>query len=317
MHNSKTMNSPKVSFIVAVYNVEQYIHRCVESLLGQTYHNIEVVLVDDGSIDKSSSICDEYALKDKRVKVIHKENGGVSSARQVGLDASTGDWVIHADPDDYVELDMVERLLDAGNLSNVDIVTCDYFQNGRITRNTYCDREDLLLRMLESRTHVCLWNTLIKHSFIVQHQLRFDPIWLCHSEDVFFILKVLLAGANATHVSQPLYHYITRDGSLVVSRSEKALKSEITIIQILEKIIDASLFDNLYWRKRYVLIYAYEGRWFQKVSTLYPEIRSRLINGANDDWLSIDSQLARCMKYPPALVWFSAKVYSYMLKIFR
>lgn len=308
---------PQVSFIVAVYNVDQYICRCVDSLLGQTYTNIEVILVDDGSTDRSPTICDEYARQDERVKVIHKQNGGVSSARQTGLDTSTGEWVIHADPDDYVELDMVEKLLEEGNALNVDMITCDFFINEKIVRQSYRDSDDFMLKMVESTISICLWNSLIRRSFIVKHQICFDPIWLCHSEDKLFVLKALLAGAKAIHVPLPFYHYINRDGSLVTTRSEKALKSEIEVISILEKILDPSLLDKLYCNKRYVLIYAYEGRWFKEVSTLYPEIRSRLINGANDDWLSIDSQLARCMKYPPALVWFSAKVYSYVLKIFR
>ena len=91
----------KVSIIVAVYNVEKYISRCLDSLQVQTHKNIEVLLVDDGSKDASGIICDKYAANDLRFKVIHKENGGVSKARQTGLDAATGDYIIHADPDDY------------------------------------------------------------------------------------------------------------------------------------------------------------------------------------------------------------------------
>ena len=117
----------EVSIIVAVFNVEKYICRCVDSLLKQTYHNIEIILVDDGSQDNSPEICDEYAKRDDRIKVIHKPNGGVSSARQAGLDAATGDFVIHADPDDYVDADMVELLLSEAINTNSDIVTCDFF----------------------------------------------------------------------------------------------------------------------------------------------------------------------------------------------
>ena len=102
------MNNCKISVIVAVYKAEKYIHRCLDSILSQTLRDIQVVLVDDGSPDKSGEICDEYAQKDNRVFVIHKKNGGVSSARQIGLESATGEFVIHIDPDDWIEKDMFE-----------------------------------------------------------------------------------------------------------------------------------------------------------------------------------------------------------------
>ena len=99
-----------VSIIVPVYKVEKYVRQCVDSLLAQTYRNIEVILVDDGSPDNCGAICDEYAAKDCRVKVIHQQNGGVSVARQTGIDHATGEYSIHADPDDWVELTRLRNL---------------------------------------------------------------------------------------------------------------------------------------------------------------------------------------------------------------
>ena len=103
-------DSPKISVIVPVYKAEAYLHRCVDSLLAQTFQDFEVLLVDDGSPDRSGEICDEYARKDSRVRVFHKENGGVSSARQYGMDHAQGEYTIHADPDDWVEPTMLEEL---------------------------------------------------------------------------------------------------------------------------------------------------------------------------------------------------------------
>ena len=94
-----------ISVIVPIYNVEKYLRRCVDSILNQTYKNLEVVLVDDGSPDACPAICDEYAQKDKRIKVVHKQNGGVSSARNTGLDFATGDYIAFVDRDDYIEVD--------------------------------------------------------------------------------------------------------------------------------------------------------------------------------------------------------------------
>ena len=98
---------PLVSIIVPVYKAEQWLHRCVDSILAQTMTDFELLLINDGSPDKSGEICDEYAAKDSRVRVFHKENGGVSSARQMGLDNVTGEYVIHCDPDDWIEPNML------------------------------------------------------------------------------------------------------------------------------------------------------------------------------------------------------------------
>lgn len=121
------MNMPKISIIVPVYKAEKYLNRCVDSILAQTFTDFELLLIDDGSPDKSGEICDEYARKDSRVRVIHKENGGVSSARQRGLDESIGEYTIHADPDDWVEPTMLEELYNKANKEDADMVICDFF----------------------------------------------------------------------------------------------------------------------------------------------------------------------------------------------
>ena len=124
------MDNALVSIIVPVYKAEKYIHQCIDSLLTQTYRNIEVILVDDGSPDHCGKICDEYAAKDCRVKVIHQQNGGVSVARQTGIDHATGEYSIHADPDDWVELNMIEELVAKAVSDNADMVICDYISEG-------------------------------------------------------------------------------------------------------------------------------------------------------------------------------------------
>lgn len=110
------MNNPKISVIVPVYNAEKYLHRCIDSILNQTFPDFELLLIDDGSKDQSGEICDEYAKKDSRVKVFHKENGGVSSARNVGIDNAVGEYICFCDSDDWVEktwlLSFFERMCD-------------------------------------------------------------------------------------------------------------------------------------------------------------------------------------------------------------
>lgn len=115
-----------VSVIVPVYNVEKYLNRCIESILNQTYKNIEIILIDDGSTDNSGKMCDEYKIKDARIKVIHKENGGLSDARNVGLSTATGDYVTFIDSDDDIKFDYVEYLYDLIKKYDVKMSICSY-----------------------------------------------------------------------------------------------------------------------------------------------------------------------------------------------
>ena len=117
----------KISVIISIYNSERVINRCVDSILKQTYKNLEIILVDDGSIDNSPKICDQYEKKDKRVKVYHKKNGGVSSARNLGLDQSTGAYISFIDSDDYIEDNMYETLIDNIHRNDSDIAICNIF----------------------------------------------------------------------------------------------------------------------------------------------------------------------------------------------
>ena len=112
---------PKISIIVPVYNVEKYLRKCVDSILNQTFKDFELILVDDGSIDTSGKICDEYNLKDNRIKVIHKENGGLSSARNAGLDIAQGEYIGFVDSDDWIELDMYEELYKICKENDTDV----------------------------------------------------------------------------------------------------------------------------------------------------------------------------------------------------
>ena len=125
----------KISVVVPVYNVEEYLDQCVESLVGQTYKNLEVILVDDGSPDNCPAMCDEWAERDNRIKVIHKENGGVSSARNAALDIASGDYIGFVDSDDWIEPDMYEILIKNAKKYDADISRCAGLFD-------YCDRSE-------------------------------------------------------------------------------------------------------------------------------------------------------------------------------
>lgn len=272
----------KVSIIVAVYNVERYIHRCIDSLLMQTYHNIEIILVDDGSTDNSPVICDEYATKDNRVKVIHKPNGGVSTARQAGLDACTGDYVIHADPDDYADEQMIASLLLKAIDTNADIVTCDFYMNEQVMPQSYKDSNDLLKRLINVESICVCWNTFVRRSFICEHNISFTPDWLCMSEDFLFICRLLAAGATAVHLPKAFYHYwVTNGESLTNKRSPMKLKSIMEVNNELGKIVNGKDYDDFYLRKKFAVQYAYQAKMFTCIKNIYPEVHSRMKSNGN------------------------------------
>lgn len=294
------MENKKVSIIVAVYNVERYMRRCMDSLLAQTYHHIEVILVDDGSTDGSSAMCDDYARKDGRVKVIHKSNGGVSTARQAGLEAATGDYIIHADPDDYADPAMVEELLAKALQTNADIVTCDFFMNEKLMSQNYTDSADLLRRLIDVSCICVCWNSLVRRQFVVEHAVSFTPSWLSMSEDFLFLIRMLVAGAAATHLHKAFYHYwVGNAGSLTNHHSPKKLESIKAAISEMGRLVDAKDYDGFYNRKKYAVMYAYQGRMFSIVPTLYPEIHDRLrAEGAKDRHHGLDWQLSHALDHP-------------------
>ena len=118
--------NPKISVIVPVYNTEKYLKRCIDSILAQSYSDFELLLIDDGSTDASPAICDEYATNDSRVRVFHKPNGGVSSARNLGLDNARGEWIAFVDSDDWIESEMLYLFISKAEKTDSDIVFCNH-----------------------------------------------------------------------------------------------------------------------------------------------------------------------------------------------
>lgn len=273
----------KVSIIVAVYNVEKYIRRCLDSLQSQSHKNIEVLLIDDGSKDTSGNICDEYASNDTRFIVIHTENSGVSKARQTGLDAATGDYIIHADPDDYAEANMIEGLLSEAIDKQTDMVSCDFYLDGKYYKQGYTDEKDFLAKIINIRIISACWNVLVKRSFIVEHDIRFTPDWLNQSEDFLFMARLLTAGATAIHLDKAFYYYWSyNSNSLSNKKSQKRIDSINTVIIELEKLVETKNYNRLYVRKKYALKAMFESRYFEGLK-LYPEIHELLINDTSGE----------------------------------
>jgi glycosyltransferase involved in cell wall biosynthesis len=206
-----------VSVIVPIYNVESYLNRCIESIVNQTYHNLEIILVDDGSPDNCPEICDQWALKDPRIIVIHKSNGGLSDARNAALEVARGDYISFVDSDDWIDQDFISSLLD--KMKYADIVECGtricyqtYFEELSPSINGVIKGEDALeLLFLNKEIRFTVWNKLYKHSVI--SDIKFD--YGKYNEDNFWTWKVI-RNANSLYLLQSsLYNYYMRDNSIM------------------------------------------------------------------------------------------------------
>ncbi len=209
---SVALGLPKVSVVVPVYGVEHCMRRSIDSLLAQTLTDIEIILVDDGSPDRSGVICDEYAVRDARVRVIHKANGGVSSARQCGLEAARGEYIIHSDPDDWTEPDMLKSLWNKAEAEHADMVICDFWAHTSPEGTYFCQRptafdsntlqRDLFLGIL----HGSCWNKLVRRSCFTSRGIRF-PKGCNYCEDVLVNAWLLNGDLKVAYLNKALYHY--------------------------------------------------------------------------------------------------------------
>ena len=232
---------PAVSVIVPVYKAENYLHRCIDSLLAQTFTDFELLLVDDGSPDRSGEICDEYAAKDSRVRVFHKENGGVSSARQYGIDNALGEYTIHADPDDWVEPEMLEELYQKAKQEDADMVICDFFVYNN--NNIYVKQQpsSLYYRDVQSdlfrNLHGSCWNKLIKRSCLKRYDISF-PVEISFCEDLFFNVNLLNYPLRISYLPNAYYHYVQNENvnSLVKMYDADTYKSDVKLLERLKKI---------------------------------------------------------------------------------
>ncbi len=230
------MREALISVIVAVYNIKEYLPRCVDSVLGQTYKNLEIILVDDGSSDGSGQICDAYADRDGRVHVIHKKNGGLSDARNAGLEAAAGDYIGFVDGDDWIEPDMYRAMYEACEREGAEVAACRYKQ---ITKTAVIDasagnsvslskREALEIYVCGDERYLIynsVWSKLFSADLI--QGMRF-PVGK-NSEDIMFTTKAFCKMERLAYLDTAYYNYVLdREGSIMNEKAgERRLRDEI------------------------------------------------------------------------------------------
>ena len=239
----------KISVIVPIYNVENYIHRCIDSILAQTFTDFELILVDDGSPDNCGKICDEYAKKDSRINVIHKENGGLSSARNAGLDIASGDYIVFVDSDDYVEKELLETGVSILRKNSGVLVSFGFLTEGEnngkkkefvgylptnVEFKTNKEKALFIINEIcDYRIPWSAWSKFYSREIIEKYKLRFADNRMIFAEDFYFSLCYFSFVNKIISIKKPMYHYITRDNSIMgkdvkkrnTSRFEKLAES--------------------------------------------------------------------------------------------
>ena len=215
-----------ISIITPVYRVEPYLDRCVSSIIAQSYADFELILIDDGSPDRSGEICDCWAQRDNRIRVFHQDNAGVSAARNLGLHEAKGEFITFVDSDDWLENDCLRQLLDVAVKTNADIVCCNRFENG-LEQIIPCRYAEALITREEaldfnsSYHFTAVWGKLYRRGCLAGLRFRED---IFYSEDTLFYTQAVMKAQTVYWMSEPLYHYfINQSGAMKTFDIKKRL----------------------------------------------------------------------------------------------
>lgn len=266
------MNNELISIIVPVYKVEKYLEKCVKSILKQTYTNLEIILVDDGSPDKCGQLCDELAKEDDRIKVYHKENGGLSDARNYGVERANGEYIGFVDSDDYIHESMYEKLYEAIKKSGTLIVECGLTRVYKNTLRPHYEGEDYFLILdkqgylkeyLENRRlYGSAWCKLIHRDLAKKIKFPIGKIY----EDAFYTLELLNNVDKYTLISGNYYYYYIRENSIT---TRPFSSKDMDYIEIMEKICNYTLSNFPIYREQLLvrLTFAYISIFNQLIVT--------------------------------------------------
>ena len=274
-------DSPLISVIVPVYNVEKYLRKCLDSICGQTYHHLEILCINDGSTDGSAAILEEYAAKDTRIKVFTQPNAGLSAARNTGLDHATGEWIAGVDSDDYLEPDAIEYALSAAS-DEVDIISFgvkviweNMAQEDDVARTfatAVVGRQQPDISFMLKNT-VTFWNKLWRRSFVEQYQARF-PVGLWYEDNYFWWALAPYARCICS-LPEKKINYVRRPGS-IMSHTYQGTARRLELIAIADKLQEHynhfPLPPQLAYARIASFLYLYQGA----SNNLLPELRPRL-----------------------------------------
>lgn len=275
-------STPLISVIIAIYNPGKYLRKCLDSIVNQTYRNLEIILVDDGSTDNSLAVCREYAEKDSRIIVHHKENSGVSATRNAGIRLAHGEYFSFIDSDDYLEEDAYEYLMDLIKQHKVDVVTHEHFITYPSKETTHTipaekyglyNRKDAMNVLVHHFPFA--WNKLFSKKII-------EGIWfneeICRGEDGLFARQAFDKADSAWFDSRPLYHYVQSEDSAVRGSFRPSQLTGMKLIDIYEP----------FFRDKYPELYDYAmSNLLHLMTTLYFDMRSDKVNYRSEQKLVV------------------------------
>lgn len=269
---------PKVSIIVPFYNVEGYIEKCLETLVNQTLEEIEIILVNDGSKDRSVEIVKKF-LKQYPEKIMYlaKENGGLSDARNFGIKYAKGEYIAFLDSDDYVEKDMYKNMYELAKKENSDIVECDFYweypNKKKIdTAKQYNGKKEML-----EKIRVVAWNKLIKREILEKTNVQFPKGY--RYEDVEFTYKLIPFLEKVSFCKQPLIHYVQRDGSISNSQNERTKEIFDVLDHVIEFYKENEIYNEYKEELEYVYIrYAFCSSFLRMIKIENEELKEKLLD---------------------------------------
>ncbi|MBO4674921.1 MAG: glycosyltransferase [Elusimicrobiaceae bacterium] len=260
------MSSPLISIIVPIYNVEKYLSQCLDSIVAQTYQNLEIILVDDGSPDNCGKICDEYAAKDSRIKIIHQVNAGLSAARNAGLEIAMGEYIGFVDSDDYIESDMYEYLYGLIKRDNAAMAMCAICQDEGFVDDRQCKFPYLLIPTLEIfqfSNWPPVWNKLYRRDFI--STLRFNTT-VSNGEDGLFIFELSKSNVSIALGNQAKYHYCCNRNPTSLTKTFQ--RSHLNRIVLEEQCLEYAKQHNLmiYYKVRSRVLLVNAAKWLHQIA---------------------------------------------------
>lgn len=256
------MSNPRISVIVAAYNAEKYLSRCLNSIREQTMGDFEVIVVDDGSSDGTALLADGFAQKDARFRVIHQANGGVSAARKAGLKAAVGTYMLHVDSDDWIEKDMLRQMVECAYAQSADMVICDFtihhangFIENRVQKPKQLDPTSVMGEMFFD-LYGSLCNKLIRISLLRENAIDFIP-GMNISEDQILVLRLLMLPIRIAYVSGGFYHYDHTQNNLSLTQSGMKASERLRPLEFVEQQIDLSPIQDYFDKAIFHIAFEY------------------------------------------------------------
>lgn len=318
------MSNPIISVIIPVYKVESYLHRCIDSILNQQYKNLEVILVNDGSPDNCGNICDRYAKQDNRIKVIHKKNGGLSDARNAGLEIASGDYISFIDSDDLIHPQMYSKLYNLIKKTGADIAQCEYVRfdrgvnlqdlNENAVEKVYTNIQALEALIESNKLVPPVWNKLYKRDLFSKIRFPKDKI----HEDEFTTYKLFFEANKIAYIDLPMYYYFINHSGIMRNLNIEHKFHWIEAIEERNSFFKLNNLENLYLKSS-------EKLYFHLLKTRYIILRTQSTDNRKNYLKQINNKIkdqTQEMKDNPYLSSLNKKIInlatlnSYALRIY-